>query len=76
MIVSLTIVRYPKAFVPLALMAMAILRLPLYFQRKCSFYKLMGSGKNGTFDFHPDWQQWALLAVWEDEESFQNGGKN
>ncbi len=30
----------------------------------------MGSGKNGTFDFHPDWQQWALLAVWKDEESF------
>lgn len=23
----------------------------------------MGSGKNGTFDKHPDWQQWAILAV-------------
>lgn len=23
----------------------------------------MGSGKNGTFDKVPDWQQWALLAV-------------
>lgn len=76
MIVSLTIVRYPKAFVPLALMAMAILRLPLYFQHQCSFYKLMGSGKNGTFDFHPDWRQWALLAVWEDEKSFNAFDQN
>jgi len=70
MIVSLTIVRYRKAFIPFALMGMAILRLPMFFQQKCSFYKLMGSGKNGTFDLHPDWQQWALLAVWEDEKSF------
>lgn len=23
----------------------------------------MGCGKNGTFDKHPDWQQWAILAV-------------
>lgn len=23
----------------------------------------MGSGKNGTFDKHPEWQQWAILAV-------------
>jgi len=70
MIVSLTIVRYRKAFIPFALIGMAILRLPMFFQQKCSFYKLMGSGKNGTFDLHPDWQQWALLAVWEDEKSF------
>lgn len=25
----------------------------------------MGSGRNGTFDLSPDWQQWGLLAVWE-----------
>ncbi|RYY06932.1 MAG: DUF3291 domain-containing protein [Sphingobacteriaceae bacterium] len=70
MIVSLTIVRYPKYNIPFALMAMGVLRLPMFFQRKCSFYKLMGTGKNGTFDLHPDWQQWAMLAVWDDEESF------
>jgi hypothetical protein len=28
-----------------------------------SFYKLMGSGRNGTFDKTPDWQQWAVLLV-------------
>jgi len=76
MIVSLTIVRYRKAFIPFALMAMAIHRLPMFFQQKCSFWKLMGSGKNVTFDFHPDWQQWTLLAVWEDEESFNHFNQN
>ena len=55
---------------------MAVLRLPMFFQHNCSFWKLMGSGKNGTFDFHPDWQQWALLAVWEDEESFDYFNQN
>ncbi len=23
----------------------------------------MGSGRNGTFDIHPDWRQWAVLTV-------------
>ena len=26
----------------------------------------MGSGKNGTFDIHPDLNQWALLFTAED----------
>ena len=26
----------------------------------------MGSGKNGTFDKRPDWQQWAILTVLKD----------
>jgi heme-degrading monooxygenase HmoA len=70
MIVSLTIVRYKKWQIPFALLAMAILRLPLSFQKGCTFYKLMGSGKNGTFDTKPDWQQWALLAAWDTPASF------
>lgn len=70
MIVSITIVRYRKAFIPLALLAMAIHRLPLTRQKGCSFWKLLGSGRNGTFDLHPDWQQWGLLAVWETREDF------
>lgn len=70
MIVSITIVRYRKAFVPLALLAMAMHRLPLIMQKGCSFWKLLGSGRNGTFDLHPDWQQWGLLAAWETREDF------
>ncbi len=70
MIVSLTIVRYPKLLVPFALLAMAIHRLPLAFQKGCTFWKLLGSGHTGTFDLQPDWQQWGLLAVWETQEDF------
>ncbi|MBD1392113.1 DUF3291 domain-containing protein [Mucilaginibacter glaciei] len=71
MIVSLTIVRYRKAFVPFALLAMALHRLPMMLQDGCSFWKLLGSGRNGTFDLQPDWQQWGLLAVWDDRNSYE-----
>jgi len=70
MIVSLTIVRYRKAFIPIALLAMAIHRLPMWLQKGCTFRKLLGSGRNGTFDLNPDWQQWGLLAVWESQKDF------
>ncbi|MDT3401743.1 DUF3291 domain-containing protein [Mucilaginibacter terrae] len=72
MIVSLTIVRYRKAFVPFALFAMAIHRLPLMLQKGCTFWKLLGCGRNGTFDLSPDWQQWGLLAVWNTRADFDN----
>lgn len=70
MIVSLTIVRYRKLFVPFALFAMALHRLPMILQDGCSFWKLLGTGRNGTFDLQPDWQQWGLMAVWEDREAY------
>ncbi len=63
MLVSLTIIRYPKAYIFFALVAMAVHRLPCWLNKNISFYKLMGSGKNGTFDINPDWQQWAIMAV-------------
>jgi heme-degrading monooxygenase HmoA len=71
MIVSLTIVRYPKVFVPFALLAMAVHRLPMMLQNGCTFWKLLGSGRNGTFDLQPDWQQWGLLAVWDDRDDYE-----
>jgi len=70
MIVSLTIVRYRKAFIPIALLAMAVHRLPMWLQKSCTFWKLLGSGRNGTFDLNPDWQKWGLLAVWDSREDF------
>lgn len=63
MLVTLTIIRYKKRYIFFALMAMAIHRLPFLFNPKITFYKLLGCGKNGTFDKHPDWQQWGILAV-------------
>jgi heme-degrading monooxygenase HmoA len=71
MIVSLTIIRYPKKFIPFAFLAMAVHRLPLFLTKECSFWKLLGCGKNGTFDINPDYQQWGLMAVWDKEESFR-----
>lgn len=72
MIVSLSIVRYRKAFIPFALLAMAVHRLPMMLQNGCSFWKLLGSGRNGTFDLQPDWQQWGLLAVWDNREAYDS----
>ncbi len=71
MIVSLTIVRYRKAFIPFALLAMAIHRLPLWLNQSCTFWKLLGCGRKGSFDLTPDWQQWGLLAVWKDRRAFE-----
>jgi heme-degrading monooxygenase HmoA len=76
MIVSLTIVRYRKTFVPFALLAMAIHRLPMWLQNGCKFWKLLGTGRNGTFDLQPDWQQWGLLAVWDDRDDYERFAKN
>src|SRR5476651_189464 len=72
MIVSLTIIRYRKLFIPLALSAMAIHRLFMWLRKSCTFWKLLGSGHNGTFDLQPDWQQWGLLAVWNEREDFDD----
>jgi hypothetical protein len=70
MIVSLTMVRYSKRSVPFALLAMAMHRAPMKRQKGCSFWQLVGSGKNATFSLRPDWQQWGLLAVWDDRQAF------
>ena len=71
MLVTLTIIRYTKLKIPFAFLAMAIHRLPLMLNKKCSFWKLMGSGKNGSFDKKADLQQWGLLAVWSNENDLQ-----
>jgi len=63
MLITLTIIRYPKKNIAFALLAMAMHRLPLWLNKKISFYKLLGCGKNGTFDKNPDWEQWGILAV-------------
>ena len=70
-IATLTIVRYPSWAIPFALFSMAIFRLPLWLNKSISFSKLMGSGKNGTFDKRPDWRQWAILTV-HNKISFEN----
>ena len=61
--VSLTIIRYPGIFVPFALVAMVLHRIALMFNKNTAFYKLLGSGRNGSFDRIPDLQQWGILTV-------------
>jgi hypothetical protein len=45
-------------------LSMAIFRLPLWLNKNISFWKLLGCGRNGTFDKMPDWRQWGVLTVW------------
>jgi hypothetical protein len=63
MLVTLTIIRYPVKFIPFGFIAMGLFRLPLSMDKNISFFKLMGCGKNGTFDKQPDIRQWAILTV-------------
>jgi hypothetical protein len=46
-----------------ALFSMALFHIPFLLNRRIHFYKLLGTGKNGTFDKNPEWQQWGILAV-------------
>lgn len=61
MTATLTIVRYPKWLAWAGIVSMAIFRLPLWLNHSISFWKLMGSGKNGSFDKTPDLSQWAIF---------------
>jgi hypothetical protein len=72
MIVSLTIIRYRKLFIPFALFAMAVHRLPMMLQKGCTFWKLLGTGSSNRFAFDPNWKQWGLLAVWSERKDFDN----
>lgn len=72
MISALSIIKYRRWQVPFAFFAMAIHRFPLWLNKNIAFYKLMGSGKNGTFDKVPDLRQWAILTVYKEMPSFDN----
>lgn len=66
-LVTLTIIHYPKKYIFFALLAMAVHRIPLWTNKKIHFWKLLGCGKGGGFSKSPDWQQWAVMAVREYE---------
>lgn len=63
MYVTLTIARYPGILSWAGFSSMAYFRLPLLLKKNISFYKLLGCGKNGTFDKTPDLRQWGILTV-------------
>ena len=62
---TLTVIRYKKWAIPFAFMSMIFFRLPFLLNKKINFFKLMGTGRNGTFDIMPDLNQWAILTTSE-----------
>lgn len=60
---TFTLYRYPAYFASFSLLAMALFRIPVALNKRISFWKLMGTGKNGAFTTSPDWRQWAIMAV-------------
>ncbi len=71
----LIITRYPRYLGIFGILSMAVFRLPLWMNKQVSFWKLMGCGKNGSFDIHPDWRQWAILAIQKDKTHVNQGPK-
>jgi hypothetical protein len=47
---------------------MALFHLPLFLNRDIAFYKLMGTGKNGSFDIWPDLSQWSVMVFYKKEK--------
>ena len=76
MIVSITIVKYRRLFIPFALLSMALHSITLIIKESCTIWKLMGSGKDGKFTLQPDWQMWVTLAEWKTREDFNRFHQN
>ncbi|TCD24724.1 DUF3291 domain-containing protein [Pedobacter psychrodurus] len=76
MIVALTITKFRALTVPFAFMGMAILRLPLWLNKKCKFWKLMGSGKDAQVDLAPDYKHWAVLTTWDNRKDCDDFYRN
>lgn len=68
MIVALTITKFRGTTIPFAFIGMAVLRIPLWLNKNCKFWKLMGSGKNAQVDLAPDFKHWAVLTTWENQK--------
>lgn len=67
MVTSITITKFRNTAIPFAFIGMAVLRLPLWLNKKCKFWKLVGSGKNAEVDLAPDFKHWGILSNWDNE---------
>lgn len=77
MFVSFTVAKFSGRNIIFGFLSMAIFRFLLFFNNyRAQFIKLMGSGKNGTFDIEPDLERWAYLFVWESEADYKNFQEN
>ena len=68
----LTLTRYRKSHIFFALSAMGLFRPFLWLNKKFSFYRLLGCGRNGSFDIYPDWNQYAIFSLIERNEYHAN----
>jgi len=69
MIAALTITKFRWFSIPFAFLGMAILRIPLWLNSDCKFWKLMGSGKDGQVDLAPDFKHWAIITAWDNKQA-------
>ncbi|WP_293787752.1 DUF3291 domain-containing protein [uncultured Pedobacter sp.] len=72
MIVALTITKFRGLTVPFAFIGMAVLRVPLWLDKKCGFWKFMGSGKDARVDLSPDYKHWAVLTTWDNRNDYDH----
>lgn len=73
--VVLCIADYPWYFSFFGVMSMALFNIPLFFDKRVKFYKLMGCGKNGSFDIKPDLNKWAVMLFFESSADSTPTGK-
>lgn len=69
MIVALTITKFRTHNILFAFLGMALLRVPMWLNKNCRFWKLMGSGKDAQVDLKPDFKHWAILTTWDEKDS-------
>jgi heme-degrading monooxygenase HmoA len=65
----LFVFKYPAWAAFFGMLSMAVFRWPLWRNKQINFWRLMGSGRNGTFDMVPDFTQWAILVVFPETAS-------
>lgn len=73
MLTTITVARYTGIKILFGFFSMAVFRILLFFEKDGpTFRKLMGTGKNGTFDIRPDLSQWVYFFTWENESEFED----
>jgi heme-degrading monooxygenase HmoA len=73
MIVVLHVTKYKGFKWLFGLISMPVFHIYYFFNSKATpFFKLLGTGRNGTFDLVPDIYKWAIMTTWNSEDEFHN----
>ncbi len=72
MVVVLHVTKYKGIKWLFGIFSMPIFHIYYFFNKNISpFFKLMGTGRNGTFDLVPDIYKWAIMSTWSKIEDFE-----